>query len=216
MYLSTSSRGIREGWQKCIAGFRRTSVLVRFRASYGTLSRPRLGLMLRRCSIRRLNRRTTRLQIEQRTLSIVAIVEGHAAHLSNQSGERDMSHDHPVHHHPLHIFINKRKYELDNPIQTGAGLKQLAGISLVYVKRIQINGPRDGVLEVRLECLEYNSEVQRQSRAHAPRPRVGAGSALGSTDTGNFVRGTAFDAQPAGNAPATPPSAASIARSTSR
>lgn len=41
-----------------------------------------------------------------------------------------MSHDHPVHHHPLHIFINKRKYELDNPIQTGAGLKQLAGISL--------------------------------------------------------------------------------------
>lgn len=83
---------------------------------------------------------------------------------------------------------------------------QLAGISLVYVKRIQINGPRDGVLEVRLECLEYNSEVQRQSRAHAPRPRVGAGSALGSTDTGNFVRGTAFDAQPAGNAPATPPS----------
>ena len=32
--------------------------------------------------------------------------------------------------HVIHIFINKKKYELENPVQTGASLKQLAGIAL--------------------------------------------------------------------------------------
>ena len=27
--------------------------------------------------------------------------------------------------HPIHVFINKVKYELDNPLQTGASLKRL-------------------------------------------------------------------------------------------
>jgi hypothetical protein len=31
--------------------------------------------------------------------------------------------------HPIHVFINKRKFELDDPKQTGASLKALAGIS---------------------------------------------------------------------------------------
>ncbi len=30
--------------------------------------------------------------------------------------------------HPIHVFINKKKYELDNPVQLGTSLKQLAGI----------------------------------------------------------------------------------------
>lgn len=30
--------------------------------------------------------------------------------------------------HPIHVFINKTKFELDTPVQTGASLKQLAGI----------------------------------------------------------------------------------------
>ena len=30
--------------------------------------------------------------------------------------------------HPIQVFINKKKYDLDNPVQTGAALKQLAGI----------------------------------------------------------------------------------------
>ena len=32
--------------------------------------------------------------------------------------------------HLIHIFINKKKYELEDPVQTGASLKQLAGIPL--------------------------------------------------------------------------------------
>ena len=50
-----------------------------------------------------------------------------------------MSHDHPI-HRPVHIFINKRKYEIDSPVQTGAGLKQLAGIPLQDVLFRQIPG----------------------------------------------------------------------------
>jgi len=39
--------------------------------------------------------------------------------------------------HPIHIFINKKKYELDNPVQTGASLKHLAGIPLNDVLFLQ-------------------------------------------------------------------------------
>jgi hypothetical protein len=42
------------------------------------------------------------------------------------------------------------------------------------------------VLEVRIDCLEYNADVQRRSATVAPRPRTGAAN----TD---FVRPTAFD-----------------------
>lgn len=44
------------------------------------------------------------------------------------------------HHGSIHIFINKRKFELDNPVQTGASLKQLAGISLQDVLFLQAHG----------------------------------------------------------------------------
>src|SRR5580765_5484761 len=30
--------------------------------------------------------------------------------------------------HSIHVFINKKKFDLDQPLQTGASLKQLAGI----------------------------------------------------------------------------------------
>src|SRR5258708_13573698 len=39
--------------------------------------------------------------------------------------------------HPIHIFINKKKYEIDNPIQTGASLKNLASIPLNDVLFLQ-------------------------------------------------------------------------------
>jgi hypothetical protein len=42
--------------------------------------------------------------------------------------------------HPIHIFINKKKYEIDNPIQTGASLKNLAGIPLSDVLFLQRPG----------------------------------------------------------------------------
>lgn len=44
------------------------------------------------------------------------------------------------HHRPIHVFINKRKYELENPVQTGASLKQLAGIPLQDVLFLQQPG----------------------------------------------------------------------------
>lgn len=44
------------------------------------------------------------------------------------------------HHKPIHIFINKRKFELDNPVQTGASLKHLAGILLQDVLFLQSRG----------------------------------------------------------------------------
>ena len=44
------------------------------------------------------------------------------------------------HHESIHIFINKRKFELDNPVQTGANLKHLAGIPLLDVLFLQSHG----------------------------------------------------------------------------
>lgn len=79
----------------------------------------------------------------------------------------------------------------------------LANITFVYVEKVNIEGPKDGVLEVRLDCLEYNADVQRPSSSTAPRPRAN------NTD---FAAGrtTAFDSpssgQPASTTPATPPS----------
>lgn len=89
------------------------------------------------------------------------------------------------------------------PLAIAHPMVVLAGITLVYVERIQLEPVRDGALEVRLECVEYNSEIQRRSRTAAPRPRAGAGA------NGDFTRPTAFDAprsaQPAASTPATPP-----------
>lgn len=33
-------------------------------------------------------------------------------------------------HHPIHAFINRKKYEFDDPVQTGAALKRIASIPL--------------------------------------------------------------------------------------
>lgn len=44
------------------------------------------------------------------------------------------------HEHPIHIFINKKKYEIDDPVQTGASLKNLAGIPLNDVLFLQRPG----------------------------------------------------------------------------
>jgi hypothetical protein len=42
--------------------------------------------------------------------------------------------------HSIEVFINKKKYELDHPVQTGASLKQLAGIPLGDVLFLQRPG----------------------------------------------------------------------------
>src|SRR5688500_18196397 len=43
-------------------------------------------------------------------------------------------------HQQIHIFINKQKFDLDNPVQTGASLKRLAGIPLQDVLFVQSRG----------------------------------------------------------------------------
>lgn len=80
----------------------------------------------------------------------------------------------------------------------------LAGITYVYVEKVNVEGPKDGVLEVRLDCLEFNPDVQRPSSSTAPRPRANTNADFATGRT------TAFDApsssQPAATTPATPPS----------
>jgi hypothetical protein len=44
------------------------------------------------------------------------------------------------HEHQIQIFINKRKFEIDSPVQTGASLKNLAGIPLNDVLFLQRPG----------------------------------------------------------------------------
>ena len=44
------------------------------------------------------------------------------------------------HEHPIHIFINKKEYEIHDPVQTGASLKNLAGIPLNDVLFLQRPG----------------------------------------------------------------------------
>ena len=53
------------------------------------------------------------------------------------------SEEHQRHHHEhdrVHIFINKKKYELEHSVQTGQQLKQLAGIPLGDVLFLQRPG----------------------------------------------------------------------------
>lgn len=45
-----------------------------------------------------------------------------------------------AHHKPIHVFINKQKFDLDNPVQSGASLKNLAGIPLQDVLFLQSHG----------------------------------------------------------------------------
>src|SRR5688500_11912719 len=42
--------------------------------------------------------------------------------------------------HPIHVFINKGKFDLDSPDQTGASLKSLAGIAMADVLFLQQPG----------------------------------------------------------------------------
>ncbi len=44
------------------------------------------------------------------------------------------------HEHQIHIFINKKKYEIHDPVQTGVSLKHLAGIPLNDVLFLQRPG----------------------------------------------------------------------------
>ena len=41
------------------------------------------------------------------------------------------------HEHPVHVFINKKRYEFEHHVQTGASLMEAAGIPLSDVLFLQ-------------------------------------------------------------------------------
>ncbi|RNL64478.1 multiubiquitin domain-containing protein [Zhongshania marina] len=96
------------------------------------------------------------------------------------------------HHHSIRIFINKQKFELDNSVQTGASLKQLAGISLQDVLFLQSHGDD--------EVIANDSEITLKNGSHLhsqPPADYGFGSAdLG--DEGIDCSRAAFHEQPNG------------------
>src|SRR5690349_8367542 len=69
------------------------------------------------------------------------------------------------HHKSIHIFINKRKFELDNPVQTGASLKQLAGIPLQDVLFLQSHGDDEVIANDAKVTLKNGDHLHSQPPA---------------------------------------------------
>src|SRR5690349_3858807 len=69
------------------------------------------------------------------------------------------------HEHPIHIFINKKKYELDNPVQTGASLKNLAGIPLSDVLFLQRPGEDEVIPNDKQITLKNGDHLHSQPPA---------------------------------------------------
>jgi hypothetical protein len=69
------------------------------------------------------------------------------------------------HHEPIHIFINKRKFELDNPVQTGASLKHLAGIPPQDVLFLQSPGDDDVIANDTKITLKNGDHLHSQPPA---------------------------------------------------
>lgn len=69
------------------------------------------------------------------------------------------------HEHPIHIFINKKRYEIDNPVQTGAGLKNLAGIPLNDVLFLQRPGEDEVIPNDKKITLKNGDHLHSQPPA---------------------------------------------------
>jgi hypothetical protein len=67
--------------------------------------------------------------------------------------------------HPIHVFINKRKFDLDNSVQTGASLKQLAGIPLGDVLFLQQPGDDEVVANDATVNLKNGDHLHSQPPA---------------------------------------------------
>lgn len=59
---------------------------------------------------------------------------------------QDHGHGHGHEDAHIPIFINRTRYLLDDPTQTGAALKQLAGIALADVLYLQVPGGKDVII----------------------------------------------------------------------
>lgn len=69
------------------------------------------------------------------------------------------------HEHPIHIFINKKKYEIDNPVETGASLKELAGIPLNDVLFLQRPGEDEVIPNDKKIALKNGDHLHSQPPA---------------------------------------------------
>lgn len=75
--------------------------------------------------------------------------------------------------HAIHVFINKKKFELDRPVQTGASLKHLAGIALSDVLFLQQPGEDQVVANDAKVTLKNGDHLHSQ-----PPADYGLGSGL--------------------------------------
>jgi hypothetical protein len=67
--------------------------------------------------------------------------------------------------HPINIFINKKRFELRNSVQTGATLKQLAGISLGDVLFRQQPGEDEVITNEATVTLKQGDHLHSQPAA---------------------------------------------------
>src|SRR5262245_39967120 len=70
-----------------------------------------------------------------------------------------------THNHSIHVFINKKKFELDNPVQTGASLKRLAGIPLQDVLFLQSRGDDEVIANDAKVTLKNGDHLHSQPPA---------------------------------------------------
>lgn len=67
--------------------------------------------------------------------------------------------------HAIHVFINKKKFDLDNPVQTGAILKQLASIPLGDVLFLQQPGEDEVIANEAHVTLKNGAQLHSQPAA---------------------------------------------------
>jgi len=67
--------------------------------------------------------------------------------------------------HPIHVFINKMKYELESPVATGAALKALAGIAPSDVLFLQRPGDDEVVANEVQVTLKNGDHLHSQPPA---------------------------------------------------
>ena len=70
-----------------------------------------------------------------------------------------------AHDHPVHVLINKKKYELQNPVQTGASLKQVAGIPPTDVLFLQASGDDEVIANDAAVTLKNGDHLHSQPPA---------------------------------------------------
>lgn len=67
--------------------------------------------------------------------------------------------------HPIHVFINKKKYDLDNPVQLGMSLKHLAGIPSGDVLFLQREGEDEVICNEATVTLKDGDHLHSQPAA---------------------------------------------------